>query len=720
MKIRAKKIMRSLMALLLVISMVIPGGQGKAETISQRIAILYTNDVHCAIDNYSKIAAYGTILEEEGYEVITVDVGDAIQGEIIGSLTKGSAIVELMNLAGYDYAVPGNHEFDYGMEQFLDLAKNEAKFSYLCANFMDLKTQKTVFEPYTVITVGEEKIALLGIVTPETYGKSSPEYFKDENGNYIYGFAEDAFYQTIQESIDAAKEEGATRVIAFGHLGIQSITEGWRSMDVIANTTGIDVFLDGHSHETIESAIYKDKEGNDVLLSSTGTKFSSFGQLLINSDGTEETVLIDPETILYDELSVEAKASYDKVQECLDAHKEEMSYLYEELGTSETKLGVYKEDGTWLVRSAETNMGDFVADAYRSILDTDIAVVNGGGVRAELDEGTVTRKELMDINPWSNAMCKLKITGQQLLDLLEYSVHAYPESSGGFLQVSGVTFDVQAWKESPVVVDDKQDFVKMDETKERRIANVKVNGVPVERTKTYTISGSQYTLMSGGDGNTALSGAEVIATEGLLTDAEIIVKYFVETLGGKITKTQYGNPKGDGRIVIYDKKPAEKEDDSQKEEKEQQTAPKKNTILKHKKTYGKYKVTKSGLTGGTVSYVGTSKKTKKKITIPATIWVDGITYKVTGIEKKALYQNKKVTEVTIGKNVGKIGKKAFYGCRKLKKVIVKTKKLTVKKVGSKAFAKIYKKATVKVPKGKEKAYKKLLRKKGLSIKAKIK
>lgn len=702
MKKRMYKFMRSVIALLLVVSMAIPTIVGKAETASQGIAILYTNDVHCAIDNYAKIAAYGKVLEEEGYEVITVDVGDAIQGEIIGSLTKGSAIIDLMNLAGYDYAVPGNHEFDYGMETFLNLAKNEAEFSYLCANFMDLTNQKTVFNPYQVITVGQEKIALVGITTPETYGKSSPAYFQDENGNYIYSFAEDAFYQTIQNSIDAAKTEGADTIIALGHLGIQSITEGWRSTDVIANTTGIDVFLDGHSHETIEAATYPNREGEDVLLSSTGTKFTNFGQLLIHTDGTVDTTLVEPETIFYEELSTDAKASYDKVQDSLDAYKEELAYLYEELGTSETELVVYKEDGTWQVRSAETNTGDFVADAYRSILGTDIAVANGGGIRAGLDVGTVTRKELMDINPWNNEMCKLKVTGQQVLDLLEYSVREYPVASGGFLQVSGITFDVHAWKESPVVVDDKENFVKMDETKERRIANVKVNGVTLDPAKTYTIGGSQYVLMSGGDGNTVLSGAEVIATEGLLPDAEILVKYFEETLGGKITKAQYGNPKGEGRIVIYDTKPAETikdipKDSVSKNEEGKTSAPKKNTILKHKKSKGKYKVTKAGVTGGTVSYAGPTKKNIKKVTIPAKITVDGISYQVTGIEKKA-----------------------FYGCKKVKKIIVKTKKLTAKKVGKKAFANMNKKVTIKVPKGKVRAYKKIFRKKGLSKKAKIK
>ena len=265
-----------------------------ADSSENDIVILYTNDVHCAIDNYDEFAAYRAELINQGHTVITVDAGDAIQGEAIGTLTQGSAIVDLMNTVEYDYAVPGNHEFDYSTDTFLSLANNEAEYEYLCSNFVDLNTNTTIFEPYKIAELNGEKVAFVGITTPETYTKSTPTYFQDEDGNYIYGFSEDDFYNVIQNTIDDALDNGADRIIAVGHLGITGTTDGWKSTDVIANTTGIDVFLDAHSHEVIPQSTYTNKNGEEVLLSSTGTKFEYFGQLTLESDGTENTELIDP------------------------------------------------------------------------------------------------------------------------------------------------------------------------------------------------------------------------------------------------------------------------------------------------------------------------------------------------------------------------------------------------------------------------------------------
>lgn len=688
---RAFKMMRSVLTLLLAFSMIVPSVTGKAENASKGVVILYTNDVHCGMDDYAELAAYKTSLQEDGYEVSLVDAGDAIQGEVIGTLTEGEAIVDLMNLTGYDYAVPGNREFDYGVDRLLELAEEKAEYTYLCSNFMDIVNAKTVFEPYRIVTLNGEKVAFLGIITPETYTSTAASNFQDEAGNYIYSFSEKAFFDTIQTNINAAIADGAQRIVAIGHLGISGSREGWTSTDVIANTTGIDMFIDAHSHETIASATYSDKEGNEVMLSSTGTKLANIGQLTIASDGTMSAQLVQPSTIVYEQLSEKAKASYDKVQTAIDGYKEELAYLQEELGSSETKLVVVGDDGSRIVRFKETNMGDFAADAYRSVLSADIAFVNGGGLRATIEKGTVTRRSLMDVNPWNNTMCKVKLTGQQILDALEHSFSEYPKEFGGFLQVSGVTYEVNVWKESPVIKDDKENFVRVDDTKERRVFNVKVNGTPIVPEQFYTVAGSEFFLCSGGDGYAMFTGAEVIKTDETFVDAQVLGKYLVENLKGTITAAQYGNPDGDGRIVIH------AEESSKEESSESKSFPKKNTILKHKKSQGKYKVTKAGLTGGTVSYVGPSKKTLKKITIPATIKVDGITYKVTGIAKKA-----------------------FSGCKKVKTITVKATYLKKSKIEKKAWQGIGKKTTVKVPKKKYKSYKKMFRAKGLGKKVKVK
>lgn len=533
----------------MVAGIIVPGMSAKAG--DNDIIVLYTNDVHCSIDDYAVLAAYRAQLISEGYEVVTVDAGDAIQGEAIGTLTEGSAIEDLMSTAGYDFAVPGNHEFDYGMDTFLSLAE-EADYEYLSCNFVDLRTDATVFQPYQIKELSGEKVAFLGISTPETYTKSTPVYFQDRDGNYIYSFCEDEFYETIQAAVDAAIAEGAERVVAIGHLGIDGTTEGWKSTDVIENTTGIDVFLDGHSHEMIASQNVDNKDGDAVLLTSTQTKFAYFGQLTLKTDGTVETQLINPDDIDVDTLSAAAQAAYNLVNTKAEDYEAELAYLYEVLGTTDTALTINDPvTNKRAVRSAETNMGDFVADAYRSVTGADIAFANGGGVRANIPAGDVTRKMLMDVNPWSNEMCVIRVTGQQILDALEHGARKLPEENGGFLQVSGLTYEVHTWVESPVVVDSRDSFVSVDNTKERRVANVKIGGVAVNPTQTYTLAGSAYMLQNGGDGYTMFADAEVVRSTGLPADAAMLIQYFTDTLHGRISAQQYGNVRGDGRIKIY-------------------------------------------------------------------------------------------------------------------------------------------------------------------------
>lgn len=534
-----------------------------AENAEGDMVVLYTNDVHCAIDDYALLAAYRAELISQGNTVVVIDAGDAIQGEVIGSLTQGEAIVNIMNSVGYDYAVPGNHEFDYGMETFLDLAENKAEYEYISSNFYDLTSVSPVLEPYAIKDVNGTKVAFVGITTPETITKSTPDYFKNEDGNFIYGFptypgdmSDEMFYENIQKSVDSAIKDGADIVIAAGHLGILETTDGWKSTDVIAETEGIDVFLDAHSHEKIESATYKNKNGEDVILSSTQTKFEYFGQLTISADGTMETELIDPDEIEVETFSESAQGEYTKVKNTIDKYKSEIEYLYEGIGISETTLVAYDTDKSWAVRKRETNAGDFVADAYRAVTGADVAIANGGGIRADVALGNVSRKNLMDVNAFNNDMCVLEVTGQQLVDVLEHGARNCPESLGGFFQVSGVTFEIHTYLESPVITDALGNFVGIDETLERRVQNAIVNNEPVDLNKTYTLAGSAYVLTQGGDGLTMLEDAEVVGSENLPCDSEMLIKYFTENLNGVITEEQYGNPDGEGRIKINTVDPA--------------------------------------------------------------------------------------------------------------------------------------------------------------------
>lgn len=548
MKKIVKKVMTGVLAVTMMTTMVPTTASADA---SKETIVLYTNDVHCATDDYSKFAAYREQLEQEGYEVIVVDVGDAVQGETIGNLTEGDAIMDIMDAAEYDFAVPGNHEYDYGMEKFLELTEDGSSFQYLACNFVNLQTGQTVLAPYEIETVNGEDIAFIGIATPESYTKSTPAYFQDENGNNIYGFSESDFYGVIQSTVDAAIAEGADRVVAMGHLGIDGVTSGWKSTDVIANTTGIDVFLDAHSHEVISGSTYTNKDGEAVLLSSTGTKFKYFGQLTLGADSTETTQLINPDTIDVSTYSEAAQEEYNEVQQIVDAYNSDFEYLYEIVGTSEVELTLYHPDtGEWIIRTSETNMGDFVADAYRAITGADAAIVNSGGIRDIIEAGDVTRKDLMDVNPWNNDMCVLEVTGQQILDALEHGARLYPEECGGFLQVSGLTYEIKSWVESPVILDDQGSFKDIDDTKERRVTNVMINGTEINPTGKYKLAGSFYMLQQNGDGFTMFKNCSIVRHTTLKADAEMLIQYFTENLNGTVTAKQYGNALGDGRIKI--------------------------------------------------------------------------------------------------------------------------------------------------------------------------
>lgn len=538
-------------------------------TQSKGTVILYTNDVHCAIDNYSALAAYRQQMIEEGYDTYLVDAGDAIQGEIVGSMTDGAAIVEIMNSVGYDFAVPGNHEFDYGMQRFRQLSGLEdsdiqAKYKYISANFIDLKTNSTVFDPYKIIESGDKKIAVIGLSTPETYTKSTPKYFQDENGNYLYSFSEDKkstpeneFIDTIQSAIDSANKN-ADVVIALGHLGTDPGSRPYQSTDVISSVTGIDGFIDGHSHSTIESESVSDKNGSPVVLTSTGTKFKYFGKMTISDGGEITTELIDPKTVDAD-TSATVRAAYDKTEEIVNGDRVQVEkFTGVKIGVAEVPMYITDPaTGNRMIRNRETNLGDFVSDAYREVTGADIAIANGGGIRADVLQGDVTRKNLMDVNAFKNEISVFEVTGQQLLDALEWSAYkplnddktALTEN-GGFLHTAGLTYEINLnVEESPVIIDEHGSFGGIDEAKPRRVQNVKVGGQNIAPDKLYTLAGSSYTISAGGDGYTMFDGCRVVQ-DGVGNDQDLLCEYLENYLGGVITAEQYGNPYGEGRINI--------------------------------------------------------------------------------------------------------------------------------------------------------------------------
>ena len=534
---KSKKLLSLLLVLAMMFSLTVTASAEEAAVISaapaDEIVILHTNDVHCSYEAYDKVAALAKDAD------LLVDAGDAIQGGVIGTLSKGEYIVDIMNEIGYDAAVPGNHEFDYDMDQFLKLAKEKAEYPYLSANFVD-KTGKPVFDAYKLFEVDGKKVAFVGLTTPETFTKSTPTYFQDGSGNYIYGFCEGGngqeLYAAAQKAIDAAEAAGADYVIGLGHLGIDGESSPWTSKEVIANTTGFDAFIDGHSHSTFAETV-KDKAGNDVAFAQTGTKLANVGKITIKADGTITCENIDLANVTAD---ADTTAYIAGVTEKFDALQNTV------VAKTEVELTINGADGKRAVRSAETNLGDLCADAYRVMLGADVAFVNGGGVRANLAAGDITYGDIVNVHPFGNEACLVKVTGQQIKDALELGASAYPGESGGFLQVSGLTYTIDSTIPSSVVRDEKNMFVKVDGA--YRVSDIQVGGQPLDVNKTYTLASHNYMLKSQGDGYAMFGTDNVeIIKDCVMIDNQVLINYIVEELNGTVGQ-EYAAPAG--RITI--------------------------------------------------------------------------------------------------------------------------------------------------------------------------
>lgn len=530
-----KKLLSVFLALTLVFALC-GGALAAEETTGNDIVVLYTNDVHCGVEDnigYAGLVAYEKEMLETTPYVTLVDIGDAIQGGPLGTLTTGEALVNIMNEVGYDVATMGNHEFDYGMARFQELAAM-LECGYVSCNFVDLSTGDTVFPAYKMISYGDTDVAYIGISTPETYTKSTPTYFQDENGNYIYSFSENNLPEMVQDAIDEATAAGAEYIVAVGHLGVDEQSAPYRSTDIIAETTGLDVFLDGHSHSVIASQEVEDADGNTVILSSTGTKLANIGKLTIAADGTITTELVSD----YETKDADMQAFIDNV----NAEFEEITS--EVVAKSSVNLTGYAEDGTRLVRNQETNIGDLDADAYRVVGNADIGWVNGGGIRADIPAGEITYGDIIEVHPYSNQLCVVETTGQQILDALEMASASCPNESGGFLQVSGLSYTIDTTIPSSVVTDDQGMFVEVDG--ERRVKDVMVGDKPIDPDATYTLASHNYMLKQGGDGFNMFMNDKLIVDESM-PDNQVLITYIVDHLDG-VVPADYAEPQG--RITV--------------------------------------------------------------------------------------------------------------------------------------------------------------------------
>lgn len=508
----------------------------KAENDDKDIIILYESDVNCTVDNYAKVSAIKSEEKKNTDYVSLVSSGNFVQGALIGTLSEGGYITDIMNKVGYDVVTLGNHEFDYNIARLQELT-DMMSASVVSCNFVN-NSQETVYRPYVIKSYGDIDIAFLGITAPESIAQSTPAFFQNENGEYIYDFCGETLYDTVQKNVDKAKQDGAEYVIALSSLKTENVTERWSAQAVIANTSGIDVFLDGHSQSIIEGDILKNKDGEDVIISSVGSNLENLGRLTISPDGVIKTELISLDT--YEKTDGETAELISQIKaEC----EEKTSEI---IGKSEVDLTTLYENGERAVRNSETNLGDLCADAYREILDADAGFMNGGGIRADIDAGDITYRDILDVFPWNNQVCTAKVNGQQILDALEFGVSAMPGESGGFQQVSGISFDIDPNISSPVVTDEKGMFLGIDG--ERRIKNVKILNretgeyEALNTEKQYILASHMYLLKECGDGFTMFDDAEIVK-DSVMSDSELIKSYIQNNLGGTVGQ-EYAKPQG--------------------------------------------------------------------------------------------------------------------------------------------------------------------------------
>lgn len=598
-----RKLLSILCSVLLIVLLSIPVSAANAEK-SNDIVILYTNDTHANIDSplsFDTIGALKKNLEKEYRYVLLVDAGDHLQGTAFGSMDQGASVLQLMNKAGYDLATPGNHEFDYSMDTFLERVR-EAEFPYLSCNLYHQENGvrgENLLESFQAYHFGKEIVAFIGITTPETIVKSTPAYFQDENGSFCYGISGgengQALYDDVQFAVDAIRRAGATKVIAVGHLGDDPSSAPWTSEDVIAHVSGLDAFIDGHSHSEVNGKRVLDANGDAVLLTQTGEYLNNVGIMIIdyetgeiqsdliacedilktvkNKDGTESSVVSGhrlastlysgPEWVNDNTISFVKNQWINKVNQ----------KLKQKIGETQVVLDNYAEDGTRLVRKQETNTGDFAADALYFLFDqmdmnVDAAIVNGGGIRNQAISGTVNYKTCKDIHTFGNVACLQNVTGQQLLDALEWGARfaGSDQECGGFLQVSGIRYQIDTdWPDS--TQKDENGMWIGGPTGGYRVHDVTVydretdSWKPLNLQETYRLAGYNYTLRNSGDGYNMFSSA-VNVVDYVMEDYMVLANY-VQAFENKTVLASnsplldkypgfgidYGMVNGSGRIV---------------------------------------------------------------------------------------------------------------------------------------------------------------------------
>ncbi len=501
------------------------------------IYILYDNDVHCSVEGYEKMAALRAEYLKQSIYVNVVSSGDFVQGNKVGSISKGKYPVAMMNAVPYDYVTLGNHEFDYGIPQLKRLMLL-SRAKCLCCNFSELGTGKKMFPAYAVRTYGTTKVAFIGVATPTTSVTSSPSNFQDKNGDWLYTFHKDEVVQLVQQAANAARQDHADIVIVLSHLGDD--TQDINSVQLIAQTTGIDAVLDGHQHHVLDTKI-ANAEGDSVILTSTGSNFRYAGCLKIDKNNNVHNLLIDLSS--YNGTNKRVHSRWESIM------KKVRSKTDKYVGFSQLTLTDSDENGNRLVRLGETNLGDFSADAIRAVTKADIGLIIGGGIRSSLQAGEVSYGDLLQVFPFNNTVYKVEVTGADLLRALEIAVSVYPVESGDFLHVSGLRYAFDSSVPTSVHLDENGVCDTIGATRRIVSAETEHDGIwqSVDSNAVYSIGGLDYFLVNGGSCGMFMHPKQIEVEH--LSDADVMAEY-IHLLGDTIPTDIYMLPQG--RVTLVD------------------------------------------------------------------------------------------------------------------------------------------------------------------------
>jgi len=519
------------------------------------ISIIYTSDVHSGLDDklgYSSLYAYKEKLSLTN-NVTLIDSGDFLQGDYVSTISSGKYVIDIMNEVGYDIVTLGNHEFDYGMD-ILATRLSELNADVTSCNFTYTGHKENKFsdiKPYIIKDYGFKKIGYVGVTTPTSLVTSDPKNFIEDN-EVVYDFhapSKESFYEYVQDNINSCKKAGADYVILLSHLGSLDNYSPYSSIDVLTHTSGVFAFLDGHAHVSLPWKTYKNKDNIDTLLVDTGYKLNNFASLTIKKDG---------------DISFEFIDKYDDKSSIIDEYINNIKAEADEKGNKvlaniDVDLKITDEDGIRIVRNRETPIGNMVADAYKAISNADIGLANGGGIRANLLKGDVTYKDIQSVHPFGNVLMKKKVSGQMILDFLEFaSMKTQSEykkdgrplgESGCFASVSSLKYTIDTSIPTSVVTDASGEFIKVDGP--RRVKNVQVlennTYVDIDINKEYIIASHNFLLENGGDGANMFMNAPVVP-DAQIFDYEVVIKYIVDVLKGHL-KDNYETTQGRINII---------------------------------------------------------------------------------------------------------------------------------------------------------------------------